>query len=149
MIKVSGNITIPKIDILYQELNSIKSTDKSIDILLPKKIEKLNYGVLFSLIQFLATWVRSEKSGKLCLPINNNEVIDYLNNNEFVYPSVVLSWEKEIIDLNGKSLKKELKNPSKKYFEKMEFFELKGRSVPLYNFEAEDFQNIFTKIIEI
>lgn len=112
MIRIPGNITIPKIEKLYSELSL--ANNLSIDIQLPKRIEKLDFGVFFSILQFLATWIRKENSGKLCLPVKDiDEAISYLNDNEFVYPSVVLSWEKEIIDENGNNIKSYLKIPSK------------------------------------
>lgn len=136
MIKVAGNISIPKIRNLYSELDS--SNDTVIDVHLPKKIEKLDFGLLFSYLQFLSSWVRNNRSGKLHLPVNNTEeAIEYLNNNEFVYPSIVLAWEKEIVNTSGENIKNELKNPSKEYFNRMDFFDLKGSSVPIYCFDHD------------
>lgn len=136
MIKISGNLSISKIQNLYSELYS--SNEDLIDIQLPKKIEKIDFGLLFSYLQFLATWVRSERSSKLHLPVKNaDEATQYLENNEFVYPSIVLAWEKEIISANGENIKNELKSPSKAYFEKMDFFDLRGRSVPIYCFDHD------------
>jgi len=136
MIKITGNISISKIQNLYSELYS--SNENLIDIQLPKKIEKLDFGLLFSYLQFLATWVRSERSGKLHLPVSNtDEAIEYLENNEFVYPSIVLAWEKVIVNSFGENIKSELKSPSKAYFEKMDFFALKGTSVPIYCFDHD------------
>ncbi len=135
-IKVTGNISIPKIQNLYSELAS--SDDTVIDVYLPKKIEKLDFGLLFSYLQFLSTWVRNNRSGKLHLPVNNTaEAIEYLDNNEFVYPSIVLAWEKEIVNANGENIKSDLKNPSKEYFNRMDFFDLKGTSVPIYCFDHD------------
>ena len=83
MIKIERNITIPKINNLYTALNST-STD-ILDLYLPKKIDKLDFGVLFSYLQFLATWIRDERSGKLHLPVNTaEEAVAYLDDNEFV-----------------------------------------------------------------
>jgi len=136
MIKVTGNISIPKIQNLYSELAA--SNEEAIDVYLPKKIEKLDFGLLFSYLQFLATWVRNNRSGKLHLPVNSSdESINYLFNNEFVYPSIVLAWEKEIVNSNGENIKSELKNPSKEYFNRMDFFNLKGTSVPIYCFDHD------------
>jgi hypothetical protein len=105
---------------------------------LPKKIEKLDFGLLFSYLQFLATWIRNERSGKLHLPVHTiGEAIQYLEDNEFVYPSIVLAWEKEILNAKGENIKSELKDPSKSYFKKMDFFELKGYSVPIYCFDHD------------
>lgn len=136
MIKIANNISIPKIQNLYSEL--INSKEVQIDLQLPKKIEKLDFGLLFSYLQFLATWIRNNRSGKLHLPVNSiAEAIEYLNDNEFVYPSIVIAWEKEIVYTNGESIKSELKNPSKEYFNRMDFFELKGTSVPIYCFDHD------------
>lgn len=136
MIKVTGNISIPKIQNLYSELDA--SNEAAIDVHLPKKIEKLDFGLLFSYLQFLSTWVRDSRSGKLHLPVSNTEqAIEYLDNNEFVYPSIVLAWEKEIVNANGENIKGELKNPSKEYFNRMDFFDLKGTSVPIYCFDHD------------
>lgn len=136
MIKVTGNISISKIQNLYSELDA--SNEGVIDVQLPKKIEKLDFGLLFSYLQFLATWVRDSRSSKLHLPVNcAQEAIEYLENNEFVYPSIVLAWEKEIVNANGEKIKSELKNPSKDYFNRMDFFNLKGTSVPIYCFDHD------------
>src|SRR4051794_8519108 len=136
MIKVTGNLSIPKIQNLYSELAA--SNERLIDVYLPKKIEKLDFGLLFSYLQFLATWVRNNRSAKLHLPVNNfDETIEYLGNNEFVYPSIVLAWEKEIVNSNGENIKSELKAPSKEYFNRMDFFDLKGTSVPIYCFDHD------------
>ncbi|MEZ0542201.1 hypothetical protein [Fibrella arboris] len=118
------------------ELQSLD--DKVVDIQLPKKIEKLDFGLLFSYLQFLATWIRKENSGKLYLPVSStSESIQYLNDNEFVYPSIVLAWEKEIVNDSGENIKYILKDPSKSYFRKMDFFDLKGNSVPIYCFDHD------------
>ena len=142
MIKIPQNISISKIYSLYSEF---ESTDEEIvDIELPKKNENMEFGILFSFLQFLATWLRSTKSGKLILPIDSEnekeveeEVEIYMHDNEIVYPSIVLSWEKEIISRTGKKLKNILKKPSKKYFNKMDFFELKGMIAPIYCFDHD------------
>ncbi|MBS3914317.1 MAG: hypothetical protein KG003_07440 [Bacteroidetes bacterium] len=136
MIKIPGNISLPKIKNLYSELSN--SGEDIIDVYLPKKIEKMDLGLLFSYLQFLATWVRDSRSGNLHLPIHTaEEVEDYLENNEFVYPSIVLAWEKEIVNADGKHIKGDLKNPSKDYFNRMDFFDLKGTSVPIYCFDHD------------
>lgn len=136
MIKVTTNISIPQIQSLYSELAS--SNDASIDVQLPKKIEKLEFGILFSYLQFLSTWVRDNRSGKLHLPVSSTqEAIEYLEDNEFVYPSIVLAWEKDIVNANGVNIKGELRNPSKEYFNRMDSFDLKGNFVPIYCFDHD------------
>jgi hypothetical protein len=136
MIKVVGNISISKIQKLYSEL--VSSKDDTIDLHLPKRIEKLDFGLLFTYLQFLATWVRNNRSGKLYLPVDSAiGAVEYLVNNEFVYPTIVLAWEKEIVNANGENIKSDLKNPSKEYFNRMDLFDLKGASVPIYCFDHD------------
>lgn len=136
MIKIPNNLSIPKVQDLYSQL--FNSKEHTIDVHLPKKIEKPGFGLLFSYLQFLATWIRNERSGRLYLPIQDKKNLNsYLEDQEFVYPSVVLAWEKEIVSESGENIKKELKAPSKVYFEKMDFFELKGTSVPIYCFDHD------------
>jgi len=95
MIEIKKNITISDIDQLYEDLKTKEKLKRKIDLLLPKQLENNDFGVLFSLIQFAATWVRSDYSGTLILPVNDiKEYEEYLFK-EFVYPLVVLSWEKE------------------------------------------------------
>lgn len=136
MIKIPNNISLSKIKNLYSELSNSK--ENKIDIFLPNKFDKMDLGLLFSYLQFLATWVRDSRSGNLHLPLRTeNEVQKYLENNEFVYPSVVLAWEKEILNAEGEHIKNGLKMPSKEYFNCMDFFELKGTSVPIYCFDHD------------
>lgn len=136
MLVISKDVNIEKLNVLYQKLSS--STDEKINLMLPLKIDTNEFSLLFSLIQFVATWVRKDNSGVLYLPIESEgESIDYLNNNEFVYPLIVTCWEKSILSKNNVSLKKFLKNPSKEYFKQMDFFKLKLYSVPIYCFDFD------------
>ncbi|MBX2924764.1 MAG: hypothetical protein KF746_21360 [Chitinophagaceae bacterium] len=114
------------------------STEDAIDLRLPNRMEKMDFGLLFSYLQFLATWIRHKRSGKLHLPVSTSEeAVKYLEDNEFVYPSIVLAWEKDIVNTNLVNIKNELKMPSKSYFNKMDFFELRGTSVPIYCFDHD------------
>lgn len=135
MLLISKDISVDKLESLYSQLNSC--TDKIIDIELPNKINNSDFSLLFSLIQFVATWVRNEKSGNLYLPISEDEISDYLISNEFVYPIIVISWEKLIFNKEGINIKKSIKEPSKEYFRQMDFFNLKLYNVPIYCFDFD------------
>jgi hypothetical protein len=133
-ISIPKDLTIRNIDELYILLNSI---DENIDVQLPIKIDTNEFSLLSSLIQFIATWIRKENSGKLHLPILENDINDYLNDNEFAYPIIVMSWEKEILNNKGNNIKKAIKEPSKEYFKQMDFFNLKSLNVPIYCFDFD------------
>lgn len=138
MIEIKQNINIPKIAELFVELREKEEREERIDLLLPKQIKNKDFGVLFSLLQFVASWVRSPYSNSLCLPVSEeNELSEYLFK-EFAYPSIVLSWEKQIIDLNKMNVRPKLKEPSKSFFQQMEFFELPEKeSVPIFCFDHD------------
>ncbi|MDF2831537.1 hypothetical protein [Chryseobacterium indoltheticum] len=135
MLKITKDITIEKLDYLYKQL--LNSTNEKLDIQLPSKIETNEFSLLFSVIQFIATWIRNSNSGNLHLPIYDDEISQYLNDNEFAYPIIVISWEKLILNKNGNNIKKLIKEPSKEYFKQMDFFKLKTYDVPIYCFDFD------------
>lgn len=138
MIEVKNNITIPDVNKLYNTFNERVIKGQNTDLKLPKSIDKSDLGILFSFLQFVATWMRSPNSGNLYLPVTDqHETKDYLKK-EFVYPSVVLAWEKKIFDLNNNNIRRDLKELSQTYFREMEFYNLPERlSVPIYCFDHD------------
>jgi hypothetical protein len=134
MIEIPSNLTIPKIIDLYDTLSD-EASDK-LDLQLPSSLRNNHFGVVFSLLQFIANWVRNPASGKLILPIVSDEdAVEYLKN-EFVYPAVVLSWEKDIINRDGDNLRRILKKPSQEYYRELDFFNNKEHlSVPIFCFD--------------
>jgi hypothetical protein len=139
MIKIERSLSISKIEKLYHTL--LESHEEHLDLQLPKTIEQSDFSSFFAFIQFFATWVRNPKSGKLKLPLEPNstshQITEYLNDNELAYPCIALSWEKEIVDSQNNNIKLSLRDPSKNYFDKMDFLALKGLSVPLFCFDHD------------
>lgn len=138
MIEIKANITIPQIAKLYRDLSAQSTQEQKINLKLPKSIQKRNFGVIYSLLQFVCTWIRNKNSGSLTLPVSTDEeALEYLTD-EFVYPCVVLSWEKSILNNNGENIKSLLKTPSQAYFRKLDFFENNERdSVPIFCFDHD------------
>lgn len=137
MIEIKSTITLPQINALYTQLNKdVKGG--VVDVQLPKELKSKNFGLLFSLIQFVSTWIRQPMSGNLILPVNSDEeAIEYLKN-EYVYPIVVMSWEKEIKNLLGDNIRAKLKIPSQEYYKQMDFFETKEKdSIPVFCFDHD------------
>ncbi len=135
MLLIPKDISIEKLEKLYTELS--KSKEK-IDIKLPLSIDTIEFSLLFSLIQFVATWMRKPNSGNLHLPILEKDIEDYLYKNEFAYPIIVICWEKEILNAEGINIKHSIKEPSKNYFKKMDFFDIKHYgNVPIYCFDFD------------
>lgn len=137
ILKIKQNVTLEYIESLYDKLyNSEK--ENTIDIKLPTKILQSDFSVLTSFLQFISTWLRKDNSGDLRLPINEIEQFDEYLNQEFVYPIIVLCWEKQIINENEINIRNKLKKPSQDYFNKMEYLELKSNeSIPIYCFDHD------------
>jgi hypothetical protein len=139
MIEIKANITIPKIINLYAELQTAQTGEgELIDLKLPPSLTNNHFGVLFSLLQFIASWIRNSASGRLILPVNTtDEAAEYLKN-EFVYPAVVLAWEKEILNIEGVNIRSALKKPSQNYYQELDFFNNKEHhSIPVFCFDHD------------
>lgn len=108
------------------------------DICLPLKIKHKDFGLISSLIQLIATWVRNKRSGNLILPIENTEQLkDYIFE-EFAYPSIGLCREKKIKDLKGNNLWPIIEPLSLDFFKRMNAFEpMKGSYIPIHSFDKK------------
>jgi len=137
MIVIRNSITIPKIENLYLDLNAVAKEEDAV-LKMPTSLANNDFGLLASLLQFIATWVRNPFSKQLLLPVENDaEAIEYLKN-EFVYPAVVIAWEKDIVNLKGEKLKEVLKQPSQLYYQELDFFKNKDHySIPIYCFDHD------------
>ncbi len=136
-LKIKQNITLAYLNELYQKLEKF-SNENLLDLVLPTKITHKDFSVFPSFLQFIATWVRQPNSGNLYLPITEFKNLEEYLDQEFVYPIVVLSWEKKIFNTEGKNIKSLLKGLSKDYFSRMEYLKLKQNdSVPIYCFDHD------------
>ncbi|MBR9845935.1 MAG: hypothetical protein GYB35_07425 [Algicola sp.] len=136
-IYIKQNVTLDYIETLYDELFSHEK-EKTIDIKLPKKILQSDFSVLASFLQFVSTWLRKNNSGNLHLPVNEAEEFSEYLKQEFVYPTIVLCWEKQVLNEGGINIRNKLKKLSQDYFNKMEYLELKSNeSIPIYCFDHD------------
>lgn len=111
-----------------------------IDILLPNELTNNYLGLTPSLIQFIATWIRSPKYGKLLLNIDepDNEKIKHLYDNEYIFPIISLVWnENGVFDKSGTiNLREYLRDFQNETFNKMKKIKsLKGEKLLLTNFD--------------
>lgn len=137
MIQVRSKISLQAVQNLFAELESLSLRGESIDISMPKEISGFDFGVLFSFIQFFATWVRNPLSGNLRLQISDSEIEQFLST-EYGYPIVALAWEKQILNARDENIRFLLKEPSQAVFKRMEFFELPERNAaPVYCFDHD------------
>jgi hypothetical protein len=123
LIKVKGNILIDDIDQLYLDLYQGFYNKQVIDVLLPNKLTKNYLGITPALIQFIATWIRYENSGKLLLSLiePTKSDIDELYKNEFIFPIVSMAWNSNgVYDKTGTvNLSSQLKDFQNQIFLKM------------------------------
>lgn len=140
LIKLKGSILIDDIDQLYIDLYKGMYNKQVIDILLPNKLTKNYLGITPALIQFIATWTRYEKSGKLQLSIEDPTEfeIDELYKNEFIFPIVSLVWNSNgVYDKTGQNnLQSQLKGSQNQIFLKMKKVEAyRGEKLLLTNLD--------------
>ena len=122
-IKINKSIKLDEVEQLYTQLYQHIKLDIVVDVLLPVELDSSYIGIVPTLYQFVFTWMRYEKSGKLLIDISNPEATDYeeLYENELIFPLVSLVWnENEVFDKTGKiNLRKYLKSYNTVYFDKM------------------------------
>lgn len=122
-IKINKSIKLDEVEQLYAKLYRHIELDIVVDVLLPVEIDSSYIGIVPTIYQFVFTWMRYEKSGKLLIDISNPEATDYevLYENELIFPIVSLVWnENEVFDKTGKiNLRKYLKHYNTIYFDRM------------------------------
>lgn len=139
-IKIKKNIGLEDVDLLYKQLNLHIKDNLEVDVLLPTELNRSYIGIVPSLYQFVFTWVRYQKSGKLLLDISNPDTTDFeeLYENELIFPLICLVWNKnDIFNNSGKiNLRNYLKTFNKIYFDKMKAVSAqKNRKLLLTNFD--------------
>lgn len=142
---ITNKINIPKdVDLLslnklYVNLGLMVKKDFLIDLIIPSELTKDYLGISANLIQFTATWLRSEKAGRLIINITtpNEKLLENLSRNEFLFPLIGLVWNSNgVYDKNGNNLRKYLKNSLNVVFQKMSKVEaLIGDKLLLTNFD--------------
>jgi hypothetical protein len=140
LIKIDKNIKLEEVQSIYQQLNSHIKADVIVDLLLPKSLENNYIGLLPALYQYIITWMRYPKSGKLLLDVDNPDLTDFeeLYENELLFPAVSLLWNKnEVFNKTGEiNLRGYLRPFNIKFFDKMKsVVALKGWKLLLTNFD--------------
>jgi hypothetical protein len=141
IITVDKNIGLTEIDNLYSELYRAIRTNALIDILIPKELKKNYLGITPNLIQFIATWVRYNNSGKLRIDVDNpsDELVNNIYENEFIFPIVSLVWDANgVFDKSGKNnLRENFKKNQNDIFLRMKKVEAykKGEKLLLTNLD--------------
>src|ERR1700740_558483 len=95
-ITIDKNTKLESIETYYDRLNDAKVSDVAVDVLLPKELRNYYLGIVPSLLQFIVTWIRYPKAGKLLIDIDDTseDTLTELYKNELIFPAVVLVWNK-------------------------------------------------------
>jgi hypothetical protein len=115
MIKIDSKINIKSLEQAYAELSS----KNSVDITISKGLSSADFGLIPAIIQFFATWFNNTLQGKIILDIKNeNELVEFYDS-DYLFPSIVYCWSRDIIDSKGTDLKPLLKQHNLVKHEKM------------------------------
>ncbi|MBF4466258.1 hypothetical protein [Flavobacterium sp. LC2016-12] len=139
IIKIHKNINLTRVENLYKQLEIGISIKAKIDILFPIELTVNYLGITPALIQFISTWIRYNKSGKLMLDLvkPDSEKIINLYKNEFIFPIAGLVWNHNgIFDREGNNLRNLLSESQNKVFAKMKRVEAyRGEKLLLTNLD--------------
>ena len=139
-IKINRTVKLNEVDELYKQLYQHIKLDVPVNILLPTKLESGYLGIVPTLYQFVFTWMRYPRSGKLLIDIKDPSQLDLdeLYENELIFPLVSMVWNtNEVFNYNGKiNLRPILKEKNVQYFNQMKaVLPQKNRKLLLTHFD--------------
>ncbi len=139
-IRIKNSIKLFEVNNLYDQLND--NTSKKIDLRLPRTIEKYFFSLAPNIIQFAATWIRSEKRGKLIIDLNidDNLSAEKYYEQEIYFPIISMAWNDiPICNLSGDNLRPFLRSFQNKFILKMRKAKaMKGEKLLLLNLDHFD-----------
>jgi hypothetical protein len=115
MIKIDNKTNIQTLEKAYTEL----SKNNSSDIMISKGLLAADFGLVPAIIQFFATWFNQTIKSKIIFDIKSESELPEFYEADYLFPSIVYCWNREIIDKNGKDLKPLLKAQNQVKHEKM------------------------------
>lgn len=115
MIRIDSKTSIVSIENAYQEL----SKNNSIDIFISKGLSGIDFGLIPAIIQLFATWCNKTISGKIILEVKSEDELLEFYEADYLFPSLVYCWNREILDNQGVDLKPLLKLQNQSKHDKM------------------------------
>ena len=115
MIKIGNKTNIQSLETAYIEL----SKNDSIDITVSKGLSAADFGLIPAIIQFFSTWYNETTEGKIILDIKTESELPEFYESDYLFPSIVYCWSREITDKQGKDLKPLLKAQNQVKHDKM------------------------------
>ncbi|MES2269126.1 MAG: hypothetical protein V4520_20345 [Bacteroidota bacterium] len=138
VIKIKQTLRFLDFDRYYEELNSFRSASEKLDLELPSQISKSFFSITSSLIQFTATWMRSDFCGKLLVDLTNEpEAIQKIYEEEFFFPIIAMAWNDiQIVNTEGINMRPILRDYQNEFILKMRRISpLKGEKLLLVNLD--------------
>ncbi len=115
MIKIDNKTNIQSLEQAYKQL----SENDSVDVSLSKGLSSADFGLVPAIIQFFATWHNETENGRIILDIKSENELPEFYEADYLFPSLVYCWSREIIDTKGNDLKPYLKLQNQIRHEKM------------------------------
>jgi len=115
MIKIDNKTNIKSIEQAYTALN----TSGAIDIAISKGLSSADFGLTPALIQLFATWLNNTTGGKIIFNAKSEDELVEFYDADYLFPSLVYCWKREITDSTGIDLKPALRKQNLIMHEKM------------------------------
>src|SRR5690554_593644 len=140
IIVIKSNTRLSDLDKLYSELYESIRKREEISLQIPKSLSRNFFSITTALIQFAATWVQSGYAKKLIVNIQSidQEQLDRLYEQEFVFPIISLAWNDVLIEnIKGKNIRPNLRDYQNNFILKMRRIEAmrKGEKMLLVNLD--------------
>lgn len=137
-IKIKQTLRFSDFDRYYDELNKFNHPSEKLDLELPSQISKSFFSITSSLVQFTATWLRTNFCGKLVIDVGNDkQAIQKIYEEEFFFPIIALAWNDiAIVNLDGLNMRPVLRDYQNDFIVKMRrLLPLKGEKMLLVNLD--------------
>lgn len=115
MIKIDNKTNIQSLEQAYNEL----AKNSSVDVIVSKGLSAADFGLVPAIIQFFATWYNVTSNNKFILDIKAESELPEFYESDYLFPSIVYCWSREITDKQGNDLKPLLKLQNQVKHDKM------------------------------
>lgn len=115
MIRFDNKTDIKSLEQAYKALSENIATD----IVISKGLSAVDFGLIPAIIQFISTWFRKCPAGKIVFNLKDEKELPEFYDLDYLFPSIVYCWSREMVDLNGRDLKPFLKVQNQISHEKM------------------------------
>ncbi|MBS0647223.1 MAG: hypothetical protein JSR97_11645 [Verrucomicrobia bacterium] len=105
MIKIDNKTDIKSLEQAYEEL----SKSNAVDITISKGLSAVDFGLIPAIIQFFSTWFQKSAEGKIIFNLKDEKELPEFYDSDYLFPSLVYCWSREMVDVTGKDLKPFLK----------------------------------------